>query len=983
MVDLKMIESHLATPGVVDSALFDLLSKQELSLQDLAMLLQPFLIESSFRIEALTGGLSKAGALLIVPPASLPIVIKFAEAQIIEDEERLFNKIVVPFMPARLRPGSIEKSCLDDKKILALRYFWSGDEREVSTLHDILIEGALRPQQIRNFIDELASAMWTYHSPSSRGGGIPHFNFRDKKALIISKLEEFIKEVPAVPRLISLVRGQERWPKVRLKRCNSANIHGDFHSKNILAVLHKNRLAPRVVDFHDVQQKESVARDWARLERDIKFRCLFQCAAGQHNRFVVLLDRLNQSLRASRIPSAFRDQPEELCASAVLAIRETYQENSCKISDVPKSEYLHYLVCFELETLCWDYFDQGDPAQQKEIVRLIASTFIELEQTVQQEAGLTERILAAPHRLREWQKFDWVLLCLGIIGVAACILFFDAAFPYRPFRSDVSSDSVIEKTKYYASLFYPNARPVDFTAEYNPPFDATVSEAIQYFGKQKALELLQYDASWSVSAGSYVDAEYDRFGRLREINFPSIETRLKIEQEIPAEQSTLVQRAAQYAQQLFRSDVGAIRPTEFQIERNNYVNSSGSFPASKGAPFEWVLYPETPQERHIHVNISASGTLVSAEDNPHEYQQNIIREMKNTFWHSLAEEKRTAFQEATGELPAITIEIDNGEKRRPTQLIENVFWIMGLGFLVISLILLRRQIFSADRIVRSVLTALGIVVVLPDVVLSSPSFEMIKYAEEHGVSKFAIMCGAIPVLLFFNFLLVSVIWNYCQKLFPDQIASIVELRHRFLTARSTGAALVRGAFIGVTICAIFIGWAICVTHFRLGALTDFQFLDGKPFEALVLGISEPLSATFSIILATLLSATVVRLLTARKWVVILLPIAILTFIGVFDRDSFDWFSNVAFYCWSAIFSAVFIGLLYKFDILTLFTALVIFFVGVHSLPVFIVFGESGSSMLTLFILPTILLLAGILLWFQPYWAAVSDRLQASVRGAAQ
>lgn len=148
--------------------------------------------------------------------------------------------------------------------------------------------------------------------------------------------------------------------------------HGDLNTGNLLVGVDKERhISPCLIDFTWVTSKFAPSLDYAKLERDIRVRCLRK-ADNEPTRYSEALEVLDNSLVSESPATARFASPAVIkCIHAINTIRSQYNAKFPTDEDrmLAGTEYLFHLLCWMLS-----YFDASEYTglqddHQREIIK--------------------------------------------------------------------------------------------------------------------------------------------------------------------------------------------------------------------------------------------------------------------------------------------------------------------------------------------------------------------------------------------------------------------------------------------------------------------------------------------------------------------------------------------------------------------------------------------------------------------------------------
>lgn len=309
-------------------------------------LIEPHL-RGAVDVRFLAPGRSGAKVLLMVYADQLPGVIKLGPAADIEREAEKYRSIQTR-LPANLR-APLSAKLVRDGDYAALEYIWAGGWSEAVTLRaafpNLSIEHGLE------LLSELAEGLLRLGSFQRSPRSIFDLWKWENTDRIQAELERWASErsdAPRIKEVLELLRDQSSFRDAFGVRTTSAGLcHGDLNCHNILVTRTESK-NPRgvLIDFASLRENQSLARDWTKLERDLKFRCL-RDAFPNPGDFRRELWAVEEAL-AGETPRFTGDGPTAKVEAWVRALRRKIIGSLAAYSDAPALEYQYFSWCWAL-----------------------------------------------------------------------------------------------------------------------------------------------------------------------------------------------------------------------------------------------------------------------------------------------------------------------------------------------------------------------------------------------------------------------------------------------------------------------------------------------------------------------------------------------------------------------------------------------------------------------------------------------------------
>jgi hypothetical protein len=349
-------------------------------------------------IRYLAPGRSGAKVLVLLNPGSLPVVVKMGRASDIEREIKNYNdSLVEQRLPQEDRP-TVERGPTNGH-FAAVLYSWAGGWNQVQSFRDFF--GTANEEEITRLLSRFMNDVFEWHHVEK----LPDLPFDlwtwDDAAInqIRKNINQWTDSTETKEALLAALGIPAKWRDSLLtKRSGIGTCHGDLNCHNILIA----DLLPKLIDFASVLLHDTPARDWAKLERDIKLRCLKD----------LIPEPVEFSARLAQIDAAVatEDIPEDStlavrkAAAVVIAIRSQFRQLLANLSDIPAIEYLYFLLCWTLAYLNNQEGLAEPLLVQKAIVESAARTLGLLETEINRVRERRELVTDLPKKSHEPQK---------------------------------------------------------------------------------------------------------------------------------------------------------------------------------------------------------------------------------------------------------------------------------------------------------------------------------------------------------------------------------------------------------------------------------------------------------------------------------------------------------------------------------------------------------------------------------------------------
>jgi hypothetical protein len=302
-------------------------------------------VDSSIRY--LAPGRSGAKVVVLINPDSLPVVVKFGREVDIEREKRNYiASHVEERIPQEIRPTLRQSGKVG--KYALLVYSWAGGWEQVQSFRDFF--RTANSEAIDGLLPAVMKRLFPWHH-SKKSPALPFDSWTWNTAAwnhLQETLQVWRGGSEAKERLITALTDQHLWRDALLtKQGGIGTCHGDLNCHNIL--ISKSDALPKLIDFASVSLHDSPARDWSKLERDIKLRCL-RDLIDVPAEYITALKQVDSVCASGNTTGGFGVAVTKT-ARAIITIRSQFGQLSTNLSDIPSIEYLYFLFCWTLAYL--------------------------------------------------------------------------------------------------------------------------------------------------------------------------------------------------------------------------------------------------------------------------------------------------------------------------------------------------------------------------------------------------------------------------------------------------------------------------------------------------------------------------------------------------------------------------------------------------------------------------------------------------------
>jgi len=319
------------------------LIKGEISTDILSALFSAHITEEMdpFEIQYLAPGLSGAGIISVSPAKGAPFIIKYGCNAIIEREKNNYKKIGNS-IPNHLLTG-LKSEGKKYRNYNSIAFSWAGGRNKAENIREYF--GQEKDiEKLRSVVSSLMNNLfqWCGKDTTPR---LPIDQWEWKPPETINAVHERIdgwdQDDQKKKRLSEALHRTERWrDALRNRAFSSGYCHGDLNYRNILVVHDGKNIFPVLIDFASICEGVSPAMDWAKFEREIKFRLLRDAEPDP----AVFRKALQEIETCCDTCTPFHVHPNlEKALNLISLIRSKYSERRTNISDAPHLEYLFFL----------------------------------------------------------------------------------------------------------------------------------------------------------------------------------------------------------------------------------------------------------------------------------------------------------------------------------------------------------------------------------------------------------------------------------------------------------------------------------------------------------------------------------------------------------------------------------------------------------------------------------------------------------------
>jgi hypothetical protein len=342
-----------------------------LSLEQLASLVLPHIETDEFAIHHMEQGRSGAGVLLISPPA---LVIKFGNEKAILTERENYSTHIRNHLPHTIVP-SLTDTLGRSGNIASIAYSWASGNEPQRQLRRLVgfesVEFDLLFTALEEFLNQLSE--WHFDTgldidkKNSVFGSWKWTNDKQRQ-----KVMEALNVLPisATASAFSLMRDELHFAELiaPARKPLVGCCHGDVNSRNLLlSGFRQERLSVQLVDFGNVETHQCPARDWVKIERDLRLLCVRDMCTSADD----LDERLRNLDEQLRTENVSRDRIGAL-ANLILSVRNDYLVRYKHHSKRPNIDYGYYLTFISLAFLASEAFKQDEASFQKALVGSVA-----------------------------------------------------------------------------------------------------------------------------------------------------------------------------------------------------------------------------------------------------------------------------------------------------------------------------------------------------------------------------------------------------------------------------------------------------------------------------------------------------------------------------------------------------------------------------------------------------------------------------------
>lgn len=408
-----------------DERLIKLIKEGEPDVQTSCSLLAQHIKHDDFDFRYLAPGRSGAKVLLLLQSGSLPTVVKLARAELISKESENYKNFINLRMSRRICPTGTECPPAIGG-FSSMRFSWAGEWAPVETIRSCVENAKIPAADLRKCIATLARAMFDWSSPSksvqSLAGRFRWFeNNKDKAVQELVAYQS--RNCKSTGELTAIINRKKDWDSLKLSRWSAGLCHGDLNFTNVLCIKQAsgaNELC--VIDFANVEEDQCPARDWAKLERDLKIKLLQQFVPTPAA-FAARLKEVNAFLAASDRRQNWASSQTALCVESISEIRQQYYRRAENSSTSSKVEYLYFLLCWNLAYLLDDEYYTCDPIVKDAIIGSASDMLNALNLEISHiDRDQAESTPTTPRKTSDTWSRHWISLSAVVLFIAVLIL---------------------------------------------------------------------------------------------------------------------------------------------------------------------------------------------------------------------------------------------------------------------------------------------------------------------------------------------------------------------------------------------------------------------------------------------------------------------------------------------------------------------------------------------------------------------------------
>ncbi|MBS1803675.1 MAG: hypothetical protein JST28_09925 [Acidobacteria bacterium] len=343
-------------------------------------------------IRYLRSGKSGAGVLLLLPQNNLAKVVKFGPKELIAREFHNFNSVIRQSLLWSLTEFVNDEALIQvEESWASFAYRWVGGRYNVQQVLDLIVRSDINVSDITHPVEELIACAFAWYKDQGLVSDVkpPSFswNWSDgAKNNLLSILQGYPAQCQELIRFVSDPFDSVLHEVGNAKFSLAGHTHGDVNFRNVAFFGQKqSRLNCCLIDFERLTGEACPARDWAKLERDLRFKCLRAIFPDPH-RCVEMMKSINNCLEGGTLPSLDGIEVQERSnilkiLGTISAIRSAYIFESEHFSDLPFTEYLWLLLYWWLALLI-DTTIELDEATQSGIVEISRTLLSQLRQSI-------------------------------------------------------------------------------------------------------------------------------------------------------------------------------------------------------------------------------------------------------------------------------------------------------------------------------------------------------------------------------------------------------------------------------------------------------------------------------------------------------------------------------------------------------------------------------------------------------------------------
>ncbi len=254
----------------------------------------------------------------------------------------------------------------------SVEYSLASGSEEALTFADALLSSEFSQFELDGIIKKVFDALYRGNQPHSRSRHPFSFPWRGDALNKIRQelIDQKFDHGESVEKLIAFTnRVPSNWIRTSLTS-HRAFCHGDLNAGNLLIGVGRDRsISPCLIDFTWLTSRFAPSLDYAKLERDIRLRCL-KIAENKLSKYSEILCSLDESFDSESANKNVRStHATAKCIHAINTIRQEFKNKFPVDKELANVEYIFHLLCWILTFSVTPEYEKLERPYRIEIIK--------------------------------------------------------------------------------------------------------------------------------------------------------------------------------------------------------------------------------------------------------------------------------------------------------------------------------------------------------------------------------------------------------------------------------------------------------------------------------------------------------------------------------------------------------------------------------------------------------------------------------------